>query len=67
MKAHEETLTMVLAIPAAGVPVAVEIAKELNLTLQAAMVNKIKLPWNSKVGYGAVAFDNTVGLNKTLI
>jgi len=67
LKAHEETSTTVLAIPAGGVPVAAEIAKELDLPLYAAVVSKITPPWDSEVGYGAVAFDGTVILNEALV
>jgi putative phosphoribosyl transferase len=57
------TDTVVMGIPAGGIAVAVEIGKELNLTLDVAVVSKITLPWNSEAGYGAVAFDGTVMLN----
>lgn len=59
--------TLILAIPAGGVPVAAEIAKQLGLTLDLAVVSKITLPWNTESGYGAVAFDGTVRLNQKLI
>lgn len=61
------TDTLVLAIPAGGVPVAAEIAKHLGLPLDLAVVSKITLPWNTESGYGAVAFDGTVRLNQDLI
>jgi putative phosphoribosyl transferase len=32
-----------------------------------AVVSKITLPWNTEAGYGAVAFDGTVRLNKDLM
>jgi predicted phosphoribosyltransferase len=58
---------LVLAIPAGGVPVAAEIARRLGLRLDVAVVSKITLPWNTEVGYGAVAFDGTVRLNQPLV
>lgn len=58
---------IVLAIPAGGVPVGSEIARRLGLALDVAVVSKITLPWNSEAGYGAVAFDGTVRLNRQLI
>jgi len=58
---------MILAIPAGGVEVAVVTAKELNLPLAVAVVNKITPPWSTEVGYGAIAFDGTVLLNETLL
>ena len=57
----------VLAIPAGGIPVGAVIARRLELPLDVAVVSKITLPWNSEMGYGAVAFDGTVRLNDELI
>lgn len=57
----------VLAIPAGGAPVAVAVARKLGLPLDAAVVSKLRLPWNVEAGYGAVAFDGTVSLNEALI
>jgi putative phosphoribosyl transferase len=59
--------TLVLGIPAGGIPVAMVIAEHLGLDLDVAVVSKITLPWNTEAGYGAVAFDGTIGLNKPLI
>ena len=58
---------LVMGIPAGGIAVAVEIARELHLPLDIAVVSKITLPWNSEAGYGAVAFDGTVMLNEELL
>ncbi len=58
---------MVMGIPAGGMAVAVEIARELHLPLDIAVVSKITLPWNTEAGYGAVAFDGTVILNEELL
>jgi len=58
---------LVMGIPAGGIAVAVEIARELHLSLDIAVVSKITLPWNSEAGYGAVAFDGTVMLNEELL
>jgi putative phosphoribosyl transferase len=55
------------AIPAGGVPVAVPMARKLGLALDLAVVSKITLPWNTESGYGAVAFDGTVGLNQAIM
>ena len=56
-----------MGIPAGGMAVAVEIARELHLPLDIAVVSKITLPWNTESGYGAVAFDGTVILNEELL
>jgi predicted phosphoribosyltransferase len=63
----ERTDARVFAIPAGGVPVARELARALRLPLDVAVVSKITLPWNTEVGYGAVAFDGTARLNHRLI
>ncbi|MHC4563783.1 MAG: phosphoribosyltransferase, partial [Planctomycetota bacterium] len=55
---------IVFAIPAGGVPVAVEVGQRLHWPIDVAVVSKITLPWNSEVGYGAVAFDGSVQLNR---
>jgi len=58
---------LLLAIPAGGVPVAAGVADQLGWSLDVAVVSKIVLPWNSEVGYGAVAFDGSYLLNEELI
>jgi putative phosphoribosyl transferase len=64
---YRSSHAIVLGIPAGGITVAVEIARELHLPLDIAVVSKITLPWNSEAGYGAVAFDGTVILNEELL
>jgi predicted phosphoribosyltransferase len=59
--------SVVMAIPAGGVPVAKVIAERLGLPLDITVVSKITLPWNTEAGYGAVAFDGTVRLNEELV
>jgi putative phosphoribosyl transferase len=67
LEKYRHSDAIVLAIPAGGVEVAAVTAKELNLPLDVAVVSKITPSWNSEVGYGAVAFDGTVMLNKEFI
>jgi putative phosphoribosyl transferase len=57
---------LLLAVPAGGVPVASVVAKRLALPLDVAVVSKITLPWNTEAGYGAVAWDGTVRINRGL-
>jgi putative phosphoribosyl transferase len=57
----------IFAIPAGGVPVAAALARALDLPLGVAVVSKVTPPWNSEVGYGAVAFAGSVLLNEPLI
>lgn len=58
---------LVLAIPAGGVPVAVEIAERLALPLDLAPVSKVLLPWTTESGYGAVAFDGSVWIDESAV
>jgi len=67
LKVYSNSDGLVLAVPAGGVPVAKVLAEQLNLALDIAVVSKITLPWNTEVGYGAVAFDGTVRLNDDLV
>jgi putative phosphoribosyl transferase len=57
---------LLLAVPAGGVPVAAVVADRLALPLDVAVVSKITLPWNTEAGYGAVAWDGTVRINRGL-
>ena len=54
---------IVMAIPAGGVPVAAQIARELGVPLDVVVVSKLLLPWNSESGFGAVGPDGKVWLN----
>jgi putative phosphoribosyl transferase len=67
LEEYRDTDALLLGIPAGGLPVAAVIAEELKLRLDVAVVSKITLPWNTEVGYGAVAFDGTVRLNQRLL
>lgn len=58
---------LVLAVPAGGVPVAVAVAAVVEGELDVAVVSKITPPGNTEVGYGAVAFDGSVRLNRDII
>ncbi len=50
---------VVLAIPAGGVPVAIEIARILGAPLDLVIARKIQFPWTTEAGFGAVAADGT--------
>lgn len=64
---YRDSDALVLGIPAGGVPVAVAVADELGLAFDVAIVSKITLPWNTEVGFGAIAFDGTVRLNERML
>jgi predicted phosphoribosyltransferase len=67
LEALRGSAARILAIPAGGVPVAERIARALDLPLDVAVVSKMTPPWNSEVGYGAVASDGSVRLNHRLV
>jgi predicted phosphoribosyltransferase len=58
---------LLLGIPAGGVPVASVVREKLALEMDVAVVSKITLPWNTEAGYGAVSFNGTVRLNRTVL
>ena len=59
--------TLVLAIPAGGVPVALEAAKSLHLLMDIIIVRKIQIPGTTEAGFGAVGPDGEVIYNETLL
>jgi len=59
--------TVLLAIPAGGVPVSFVIAKAFQIPLNLIILRKIKIPWNPEAGFGSVAPDGTVFLNEPLV
>ncbi len=67
LNSYAESYGVVLAIPAGGVPVAAVVAERLKLPIDVAVVSKITPPQNTEVGYGAVAFDGTVRLNRNIM
>jgi predicted phosphoribosyltransferase len=56
--------SLLLAIPAGGVPVAAAIAAKWKQPIDVAVVSKILLPWTTESGYGAVAFDGSVWIDE---
>ncbi len=67
VKYAERRDAYLLAIPAGGVPVGYAIARELNLPLDVIIVRKIQIPWNTEAGFGALSWDGTVILNRSLV
>lgn len=59
--------SLVLAVPAGGVPVALEIARKLNLPLDLMIVRKVQIPGNTEAGFGAVGPDGEVIFNRDLL
>ena len=58
---------IVLAIPNGGVPVAAVIAKELGAELYLLIVRKLQIPDNPEAGFGALAPDGSLLLNRRLV
>lgn len=54
---------VVVAIPAGGVPIGVEIARILRAPLSLAIVRKIQVPGNTEAGFGAVTWGGHVLIN----
>ena len=55
MKRHKIDFDKVFAIPAGGVPVALEVAKAYKKPLDLVIVKKVLYPWTTEAGFGAVA------------
>lgn len=64
---YRDSDAIVLGIPAGGIPVAAALAAALKLPLEVAVVSKMTLPWNTEIGYGAIAFDGTIKFNEMLL
>jgi predicted phosphoribosyltransferase len=67
LESYRGTQTLVMGLPGGGLPVAAAVANYLHLPSEVAVVSKMTLPWVREIGYGAVAFDGTVSLNRELI
>lgn len=59
--------TIVLALPRGGVPVAYEVARALPAPLDVFIVRKIGVPGHSELAMGAIAPQNTLILNESII
>src|SRR6266702_2082051 len=58
---------IVLGLPRGGVPVAYEVALELNLPLDIFVVRKLGVPWQPELAMGAIASGGTVVLNSLVV
>jgi putative phosphoribosyl transferase len=58
---------IILALPRGGVPVAFEVAKELNVKMDIFIVRKLGVPENKELAMGAIASDNICVLNEDVI
>lgn len=55
------------AIPNGGVPVTEGFCSKYNLTYDILIVRKIKIPYNTEAGFGAITTDGTILINKPLL
>jgi putative phosphoribosyl transferase len=64
---YKDLNTWVLALPRGGVPIAVEIARNLALPLDICLVRKLGLPYDPELAIGAVSINNVVFLNPEML
>jgi putative phosphoribosyl transferase len=57
---------LVLAIPAGGLPIGIEVAKALDAPFSVAIVRKIRIPGTTESGFGAVTWEGKVLINEHL-
>jgi len=55
------------AIPNGGVPVAEGFCSKLDIKYDILIVRKIKIPYNTEAGFGAVTTDGTILINESLL
>jgi len=58
---------IVLALPRGGVPVAYEVARELNLPLDIFIVRKLGVPGQEELAMGAIASGGTIVMNRSVV
>ena len=59
--------TVLLALPAGGVPVGYVVARELGILMDVIIVRKVQVPWNTEAGFGALTWDGEAILNESLV
>ncbi len=63
----DEDDVLVLGLPRGGVPVAYEVAKNLNAPMNILVVRKLGLPYNEEVAFGAIASGGIKTLNEDMM
>lgn len=66
IRAKKGQVDVVLGIARGGVPVAYQLAKELDSKMAIFITRKIPIPWSPEAGFGAVAEDGTIVINHLL-
>lgn len=67
LEEYRDTEALVLALPRGGVPVAAEVARELNLDLDVFVVRKLGLPVHPELAMGAIASGGVMVLNQDVV
>jgi putative phosphoribosyl transferase len=67
LKEYHGGAVRLFAIPAGGVPVAAEIARQLAIPLDLIIVRKIQLPWTTEAGFGALNPAGQAVINEDLL
>ena len=60
-------IDIVMAIPAGGVPVGIEVSKAVGAELNLAIVKKVLYPWTTEAGFGAVSWDGSLELDSLAV
>jgi predicted phosphoribosyltransferase len=66
-KLHDLRDAIVFGLPRGGVPVAYEVARELNLPLDIFIVRKLGVPGQQELAMGAIASGGTVVINSSVV
>jgi len=59
--------SILLAVPAGGVPVGYEVSTRLSLQMDLIIVRKLQIPWDPEAGFGAISWDGELVLNEELV
>ena len=59
--------SVLVAIPAGGIPVGYEISRTLDLPMDLVIVRKLQIPWDPEAGFGAISSDGEIVLNERLV
>ncbi|MGB3225535.1 MAG: phosphoribosyltransferase family protein [Desulforhopalus sp.] len=64
---RERSKTIILAIPSGGVPVGLELSRNLALPMDLVITRKIQIPGNTEAGFGAMTMTGKAFINRELL